>query len=133
MIERLLTHPLFIASTVSFFLGSFGYILIRLWLGPIFRYVRIKNRIRTGLGYIETNHSEERLDSKRAGEFRSQADALNSVYYGDLPYWHRLFLQKKNEDPIQAASLLMKLSNTRNPIHARQQATEIKNFLNIKT
>ncbi|MDX9788565.1 MAG: hypothetical protein RBT11_17440 [Desulfobacterales bacterium] len=118
MIADILTHPTFIASVICFILGSFGYILFRLWFSPMMQYRKTKKNIRAALMGFDS------AESKKT-QLRQYAATLSSVYYDTLPYWYQLLLEKRNEDPIQAASLLMKLSNTRDKTHASRQTKEI--------
>lgn len=132
MLANVLTHPLFIASAISFFLGSFGYILIRLWFRPVMRYAQAKRGIQTELNRLCAADAGGKLTSEASQKMRRHADTLTAVYHGDLPYWYRLLLEKREEDPIGAAALLMKLANTRTPEHARQQGENIKASLKLK-
>ncbi|MFH0729818.1 MAG: hypothetical protein V2B19_26190 [Pseudomonadota bacterium] len=132
MLPNLLTHPLFIASIISFFLGSFGYILVRLWLRPVMRYHRAKHEIQLELDHFGIADSVRDKTSEVSKNLRRHADTLTSVYYDALPYWYRLLLEKREENPIEAATLLMRLANTRAPNHTRQQREKIKAFLKLK-
>jgi hypothetical protein len=53
-------------------------------------------------------------------------------YLNDLPYWYRLNLESKKEQPLEAAKFSMRLANTLKPEHALQQVNEIKRLLRIK-
>lgn len=121
MLPELLFHPLFLASAISFFLGSFGYILVRMWLAPVIRYSRAKRQIQLELSRLDAMDTAAQF----AENMRRHADMLTSVYHGDLPYWYRLLLEKREEDPIRAAMLLMKLANTHNPEHLKKQRDQI--------
>jgi hypothetical protein len=131
MLPNLLTHPLFLASVISFFLGSFGYILVRLWLGPVMRYRRAKHAIQIELNHPDIADSERHKTAEVSKSLRRHADTLTAVYYDALPYWYRLLLEKREENPIEAATLLMKLANTGTPEHTRQQREKIKAFLKL--
>jgi hypothetical protein len=131
MLSDILTHPLFLASALSFFIGSFSYILVRLWLRPVTRYVREKRKIQIELSRLCAEDSGEQQPPDLPKRLRQSADALTAVYHGELPYWYRLLLEKRGEDPIQAATLLMKLANTHTTDHARQQVERIKTFLKL--
>jgi hypothetical protein len=63
---------------------------------------------------------------------RRHCSDLVSTYQNDLPYWYRLHLESKKEQPLEAAKFSMRLANTRQPEHALRQATEIKCLLRIK-
>lgn len=131
MLVKVLTHPLFLASAISFFIGSFGYIIVRLWLRPVMRYSLTKRQIQSELKLLYADDTVRKQTSELSANLRRHADALSSVYHGDLPYWYRLLLEKREEDPIRAAALLMKLTNTRNPDHARRQGDQIMAFLKL--
>lgn len=124
MIADMLTHPTVVASAACFVLGSFGYILFRFWFSPMMRYRKIKKTIRSALMAFDS------AESKKT-QLRQYAATLSSVYEDALPYWYRMLLEKRNEDPVQAASLLMKLSNTRDKTHAARQTKEIMVCLQI--
>ena len=129
MLTEFFTRPMLIAMGLSFLVGSFGYIIVRLWLGPILRYADTKRKIRADLIPEET--SGQTGSSERPARLRQLSDTLSSVHNNALPYWYRLLLTKREEDPIRAATLLMKLSNTRDPDHAARQVAEIQRCLNL--
>jgi uncharacterized membrane protein len=124
MLTGFFTRPLLIAMGLSFLVSSFGYIIFRLWLGPILRYTNTKRKIRANL-------TPEKMTKDRAGRVRHLADTLTSVYHNALPYWYRLLLTRREEDPIRAATFLMKLANTRDPDHAARQTDEIQRCLKL--
>lgn len=64
-------------------------------------------------------------------QLRRHSDRLSRTYHEALPTWYQLLLKKREEDPIQAATLLMKLANTRNQEHARRQIEQINTCLNL--
>lgn len=133
MLSTILTHPLFLASLVSFFLGSFGYILIQMWLRPVLRYRRAKRLTSSDLKKMD-EMDPTRLDaaSELKKQLRQHSDRLSRTYHETLPTWYQLLLKKRNEDPIQAATILMKLANTRNREHAGRQIEQIVACLNLK-
>lgn len=124
MALEIVTRPMMIASAVCFILGSFGYILFRLWISPILRYRKTKKSILSDLAAAGDNAAAK-------ARLRQHSAALTSVYHEALPYWYRLLLEKRREDPIQAASILMKLSNTKDKTHASRQSEEILTCLNL--
>jgi len=63
---------------------------------------------------------------------RRHCSDLVSIYQNDLPYWFRLHLESKKEQPLEAAKFSMRLANTREQEHALRQANEIKRLLRIK-
>jgi len=63
---------------------------------------------------------------------RRRSSDLVSIYQDELPYWYRLYLESKKEQPLEAAEFSMRLSNTRKPEHAFRQGNEIKDCLRLK-
>lgn len=132
-------EPIYIASFASFLIGLFGYIIIRFWIIPISRYTKIKRRLASDMRALPDmlpdehppNHDSQELQTLGLSIRRLCAD-LVSIYQNDLPYWYRLYLESKTEQPQEAADLSMRLANTRNREHALQQADEIKRHLRLK-
>jgi hypothetical protein len=132
-------EPIYVASLLSFIAGLLGYIIIRFWILPIGRYLKIKGRIASDIGVLlDTLQANRPMNNQGAGiqergmSVRRHCSDLVSIYQNDLPYWYRLYLESKKENPLEAAKFSMRLANTRQPEHALRQATEINNFLHIK-
>lgn len=132
-------EPIYVAAFISFVTGLLGYIIIRFWILPIGRYVRVKSRLasdmRTLLDMLQTEEPRKAENSQIQDpqvSLRRHSSDLASIYQNDLPYWYRLYLESKKEQPIKAAESSMRLSNTRKSKHAFQQAKEIKSFLRLK-
>ena len=132
-------EPIYIAALLSFILGLLGYIIIRFWILPIGRYSRIKRRLASDIGALldmlqsERPQNNESLQMQDRGvSVRRHCSDLISIYQNDLPYWYRLYLESKKEQPLEAAKFSMRLANTRKPEHALRQAGEIKRLLRIK-
>jgi len=94
----------------------------------VLRYGRAKRQIQLDLQQLDATRTNAGFEST----MRRHADTLTSVYHGDLPYWYRLLLEKREEDPIKAATFLMKLANTHHPDHARKQQDQIAAFLKFQ-
>lgn len=132
-------EPIYIVSLISFIFGLFGYIIIRFWILPISRYLKIKGRlssdIRALLDMLQAeqpqNNEAAKIQARRVSVRRHCSD-LVSIYQNDLPYWFRLHLESKKEQPLEAAKFSMRLANTREQEHALRQANEIKRLLRIK-
>ncbi len=132
-------EPIYVAAIISFVIGMFGYIIIRFWLLPIVRYIRVKSRfaleLRALLNMLQTEKSQNTENSKiknRQVSLRLQSSNLVSIYQNELPYWYRLYLESKKEQPLEAAESSMRLSNTHKLEHAIRQTDEIKNLLRLK-
>jgi hypothetical protein len=132
-------EPIYVAAFASFVVGLFGYIVVRFWIFPIGRYIRLKSRfasdLRTLMDMLQAEQSgntgNPQIKDRQISLRRNSSD-LASIYQKDLPYWYRLYLESKQEQPLEAADSSMRLSNTRNLDHAFRQADEIKGFLRLK-
>ena len=132
-------EPIYIAALISFIVGLFGYIIIRFWILPIGRYLKIKGLLLSDMRAVPDmlraeqpqNNEAAKIQSRRVSVRRHCSD-LVSIYQNDLPYWYRLHLESKKEQPLEAAKLSMRLANTRKQEHALRQANEIKRLLRIK-
>lgn len=132
-------EPIYVAAFFSFVVGLLGYIVVRFWILPIGRYVRVKDRfasdLRTLLDMLQDEqpyHTENSQIQDRRVSLRRYSSDLVSIYQKELPYWYRLYLESKKEQPLEAAEFSMRLSNTRKLEHAFRQADEIKGFLRLK-
>jgi len=132
-------EPIYIAAFISFVVGLFGYIVARFWILPIGRYIQVKGRyasdLRTLLDMLQTEQPYKTENSQihdRRVSLRRNSSELVSIYQNELPYWYRLYLESKKEQPLEAAESSMRLSNTRKLEHVFRQADEIKGFLRLK-
>jgi hypothetical protein len=132
-------EPIYVAALLSFIAGLLGYIIIRFWILPIGRYLKIKGRLasdmRTLLDMLQDDRPQNNEDTRiqdRGVSVRRHCSDLVSIYQNDLPYWYRLNLESKKEKPLEAAKFSMRLANTRKPEHALQQVNEIRRLLRIK-
>lgn len=132
-------EPIYVAAFFSFVFGLLGYIVVRFWILPIGRYIRVKDRfasdLRTLLDMLQNEqpyHTENSQIQDRRVSLRRYSSDLVSIYQKELPYWYRLYLESKKEQPLEAAEFSMRLSNTRKLEHAFRQADEIKGFLRLK-
>jgi len=132
-------EPVYIVSLISFIFGLFGYIIIRFWILPISRYLKIKGRLSSDIRVLLDMLQAERPQNNEGPQIqdrglsvRRHCSDLVSIYQNDLPYWFRLHLESKKEQPLEAAKFSMRLANTREQEHALRQANEIKRLLRIK-
>ena len=132
-------EPIYIAAIISFVVGLLGYIVVRFWMLPIGRYIRVKSRFASDLrAFLDMLQAEQPRNTKnsqiqdRQVSLRRHSSDLVSIYQDELPYWYRLYLESKEEQPLEAAESSMRLSNTRKSEHAFRQADEIKSFLRLK-
>ena len=132
-------EPIYIAAFISFVIGLFGYIIVRFWMLPIGRYIQVKSRFASDLRtLLDMLHAEQPRNTEnsqiqdRQVSLRRHSSDLVSIYQNELPYWYRLYLESKKEQPLEAAEFSIRLSNTRKLDHAFRQADEIKGFLRLK-
>ena len=132
-------EPIYVAAFISFVIGLFGYIVVRFWVLPIGRYLRVKGRFASDMSaLLDMLEAEQPWNTDgsqvqdRQVSLRRRSSELVTIYQDELPYWYRLYLESKKEHPLEAAEFSMRLSNTRNPEHALRQADEIKGFLRLK-
>ena len=132
-------ETIYVAAFISFVIGLFGYIVVRFWILPIGRYIRVKSRFASDLRVLldmlqaeQPRNTENSQIQDRQVSLRRYSSDLVSIYQDELPYWYRLYLESKKEQPFEAAESSMRLSNTRKLEHAFLQADEIKGFLRLK-
>ena len=132
-------ETIYVAAFISFVIGLFGYIVVRFWILPIGRYIRVKSRFASDLRALldmlqaeQPRNTENSQIQDRQVSLRRYSSDLVSIYQDELPYWYRLYLESKKEQPLEAAESSMRLSNTRKLEHAFLQADEIKGFLRLK-
>jgi hypothetical protein len=132
-------EPIYVAALISFMVGLLSYIIIRFWILPIGRYLNIKGRLASDIGAFLDLLQADRPQNNGSSQIknlgvsvRRHCSDLISIYQNDLPYWYRLYLENKKEQPLEASTFLMRLSNTRKQEHGLRQANEIKRLLRIK-
>jgi len=132
-------EPIYVAAFISFVIGLFGYIVVRFWILPIGRYIRVKSRFASDLRALldilqaeQPRNTENSQIQDRQVSLRRYSSDLVAIYQNELPYWYRLYLESKKEQPLEAAESSMRLSNTRKSEHAFRHADEIKGFLRLK-
>ena len=132
-------EPIYVAALLSFIAGLLGYIIIRYWILPIGRYLKIKGRLASDIGRLMDMLQDDRPENNQGALIQDQGASIRrhcsdliSIYQSDLPYWYRLNLETKKEKPLEAAKFSMRLANTRQPEYALRQVNEIKRLLHIK-
>ncbi len=131
--------PIYWAALFSFVAGACGYIIIRFWTIPIFRYKRLKRQLHKCLGQLFILLPEEdgaapkaSLGKKRLKEMRRLMKKLVDLNDHDLPYWYRLVLVTRKESSRQASEVVMRLENLPTSGQARACLEEVGRHLTIK-
>ena len=121
---------LFIATSVSFFIGAMGYMITYYWIRPWRAYRRVKKQAAHFLSPLLSSSADNvRPDGKT---LRQIASDLSDMYHDKIPLWYRLNLVRRGEDPVEAAKRLSALANTRNPDQMVATAREIAHLLKLR-
>jgi hypothetical protein len=131
MIIDFFSSPVGIAAILSFFISSFGYVLFRMWVQPLWRYRRIKSRVRALLTTAENLPADADPAAPPGDEIRKTAAALADCYSKTLPQWYQLMLANRDEVPDKAVADLMALSNVKDRRHAAKRIAGVKAALNF--
>ena len=125
---------LLIAAAASFVAGLVGYIIVRLWIVPIWRYRTARRHLDQVLSAYLGNATESsghpseasqpRQEKERLQQARQFAMALVDGYTGQVPVWYRLLLDSRGESPSTALDLLSNLSKINN---LQQRCQRIRN------
>ena len=122
----------------SFFIGSFGYIIVQFWVRPIFKYRKLKKLIILDVtGYINSIPPESESggihdqNKDGIGKMRRHSSDLTQCVNDVLPHWYKLLLNSRGEIPEDASKHLMILSNTYKYDHAQNRIEKIRRALKI--
>jgi len=118
--------------------GVLGYLIVTFWMNPILRYLQIRHEVTSDLiFYANVMHEsllgdelKERANKRRVSN-RKNASEIAACYYR-LPRWYKkVFLKRRNEDPLQASRNLIGLSNSSNETYDKH-VTALKKALNLR-
>jgi hypothetical protein len=132
-------EALYFVALFSFILGGLGYIVVRFWFMPIFRYKKLKRRIAKSLMVIadridneknKTNAIPKNTETNRS--LKQHAVFLSECYQNELPHWYRLLLYHRREDPVEASKHIMGLVNIRNRSDIAKRLETIRASIRIK-
>jgi len=122
---------------ISVIAGALGYLAATFWFRPILRYFDLKHALVVDLIVYENaidpsgmNDFIQDQHEKRVLSLRTHSAEFIACYE-DLPHWFKCVLSKRNEDPRNASTNLMGLSNTRDYEAASKRVHKIKSYLNI--
>lgn len=125
------TSPAGSAAILSFFIGSFGYVIARMWVQPLLRYRRIKSRVRTLMDETESLKNDATTAGFSEVEIRETAAKLSNCYNNTLPLWYQRILSNRNEAPDDAVAHLMALANIKDGQHAPKRIANVRAALRI--
>lgn len=122
----------------SLIAGGLGYLIVTFWMNPIVRYLQIRHEVTSDLiFYANVMHEgllgdelKKRADKRRVSN-RKHASEIAACYYR-LPWWYKkVFLKKRNADPLMASKNLIGLSNSSNETYNGHVET-LKSALNLR-
>jgi hypothetical protein len=123
----------------SFIVGAFGYFISRFWIIPISRYRLNKRRLSQALTRYRHHLNQETNPKIRSGEnddlfgpIRRYSLALVDLYTAELPYWYRLVLLSRKEDPVKANDPASRLEKCNDRAHAQRNLALVCSLLRLK-
>lgn len=123
-----------LGAVVGFFAGSFGYIMIRFFISPIWSYRKLKKKVNTHLLAADKIAGVEKMGTeaiRTIDGFRFLAKEMTETVEDLMPVWFRLSLTRSGEDPLQAATQMMALANIRTPGHLVKRIQSIRSLLRL--
>lgn len=127
----------FLITLLSIGAGALGYLIVTFWVQPILRYREIKYRVAADLVFFANAIELQKLDGtlredtlERKDSNRRCASELKAIY-SELPFWYRLLLKKREENPIEASKELIGFSNSSNRADGLEFAKGIRKNLKI--
>jgi len=131
MILEFFASPVGIAAILSFFIGSFGYVLFKMWVQPLMRYRLLKSKVGALLNTAENLPGDDRSAAFPAEDIRRTAAKLVDCYNNTLPQWYQLLLTNREESPDSAVADLMALANVKDRQHAPKRIAKIRAALHL--
>jgi hypothetical protein len=113
---------------VGLIMGSFGYVLVRFVLRPVMAYRRLKRRLAV---IVKDAARNKTLTDDNRDTLRHTAAELQELLDEVLPVWYALSLQKRGEQPKEAAPHLQALANCREPSAVSQRAAAVIQSLRL--
>lgn len=117
-------------AIVGFIAGLVGFVIVKLWMGPILDYRKEKKKLNRDLDALldsNLNQADELL--QRMKKYAVKLPEMHNLY---LPPWYRIQLAARGESPVDAAPHLSTLSNTKDMDHISKRIAQIKETLKLK-
>ena len=124
-------------TLLSIAAGAIGYLIATFWVRPILRYREIKYQAASDLVYFANAIELQKLDGSLREDALSRMEANRrcaadlAAIYDDLPCWYRRWLHRCKEDPKQASSELIGLSNESDIKEAKGRIKNVKESLRL--
>lgn len=128
----------YIELIISIAAGAAGYLLVTFWVRPILRYRDLKHQLVVDLIYYANAVSPDGMSEFIQEHHNNRVLALRKhsaefvACYLNLPLWYQGWLDIDKEEPMNAATHLMGLSNTGAFDTAAWRVRKIEEFLRIK-
>jgi hypothetical protein len=97
--------------------GGLGYLIVNFWMNPILGYLKIRHAVTSDLIFYanaisvnDPNEEMKTLMADRRKANRKHASELTAVFFR-LPWWYKICLKRRKEDPVSASKKLIGLSN----------------------
>jgi len=132
MILEFFSSPVGIAAIFSFFIGSFGYVIIKMWIQPLMRYRLLKSKVGALLEATENLTGGSRPNAFPAEDIRRTAAKLTDCH-NTLPQWYQLMLSNRDESPDSAVADLMALANVKDRQHTPKRIAKIRAALQLSS
>jgi len=69
-------EPIYVAALISFIAGLLGYIIIRFWILPIGRYLKIKGRLASDIGALLDMLQADRSQNNESAHIQDRGVSL---------------------------------------------------------
>lgn len=121
-----LTHPVVVAALISFFVGSFGYIIAVLVIRPVLSYQLLRREIRKAVHALSAVP-----ETGGSPAFNALSLRLTENYQKNLPQWYQLVLSNRSELPLEAARDLTRLAKTHDSAQVLKRIAAIQSALHL--
>lgn len=124
-------------TLLSIAFGAVGYYVVTFHIQPILRYRDIKYRVAADLVFfanaleLQKKNGSFRDDTqKRQENNRRCASDLEAIAHY-LPRWYQWWLNRRDENPMEASRYLIGLSNSNDSDNAKHFTGELRKHLRI--
>lgn len=139
----MLDTSLLIAAGASFVAGLLGYIIVRFWIVPIWRYRSARRHLNQVLiayldavgdppGSSEPDAVQRKANQDRLQRARRHAMELVNGYTRQIPVWYRLLLDSRGESPSTASDLLSNLGKINDPHQRCQRIRKARSAIGLR-
>lgn len=127
MFWNYVSTPIVVGALLSFFAGSFGYVITVLVIRPLLSYQRLRRRVRNAMAALIADPA-----TGDGPEYNALAMRLTEICQNALPQWYQLSLANRGERPLEAAQQLTRLANTRDRDQILKRVGAIQSALRLE-